>query len=175
VREFCETVVVVSNHDRHLDRWLNEADFRADPVNARYFCLLQHGLLSALERGDGGFNTLQFALDHAGFSEARFLGRGESFVICKDTPMGGIECGLHGDEGPNGARGSTRNLTKLGRAINKGHDHVAAIRLNVYSAGACSLSFPYMHGPGSHSITHTVTFENGTRQQVTMWAGKFRA
>ncbi len=175
-RDFCETVVVVSNHDRHLDRWLNEADFRADPPNSKYFCLLQYNKLDAIDEGDKDFNVLEFALRRASCpDDVRFLGRDESFIICKGAENGGVECGLHGDEGPNGARGNTRNLTKLGRPVNKGHDHKATKRLNVWSAGTCSLTFPYMHGPSAHSVSHIVTFDLGTRQLLTMWAGKSRA
>jgi len=174
-RDFCETIVVPSNHDLHLERWLQEADFRLDHTNAKYFCFLQYNLLDQIDHGNRSFNVLEFALGNQGAARARYLDIDESFVICHDTPKGGIECGLHGHNGSNGARGSTQGLTKLGRGINKGHDHTAAIRLNVYSAGACAATFPYMNGPHSHSITHTATFKNGTRQQLTMWDAKFRA
>jgi hypothetical protein len=169
-RPWCETVIVPSNHDRHLERWLNEADFRADPLNAKFFCLLQYHLLDAMDRKDHGFNVLEWAMQRAGTPDTvRFLSLDESFIVA------GIENGLHGDLGPNGSRGSTRTLTKLGRAINKGHDHTAAIRDNVYSSGACSLSFDYMKGPNSHSVSHIVTYRNGKRAIVTMWADKYRA
>lgn len=174
-RDFCETVVVVSNHDKHLEKWVNEADFRLDPVNAKYFCWLQFNLLDAMDRGDKSFSLLEFALMPTRRGRVRFLEADESFVICRDTPSGGVECGLHGHEGPNGSRGSTRNLTKLGRAVNKGHDHNAAIDGLVYSAGTCATRLPYESGPSSHSSTHIVTFENASRQLLTMWAGKFRA
>lgn len=174
-REWCETVVVPSNHDRHLDRWLNDEDPRKDPLNARYHMRLQHALLESIDRGAKGFNILEWALREQGVPQAvHFLVLDQSYVICREID-GGIECALHGDLGPNGARGSTRNLAKLGRAVNKGHDHTAAIRDKVYSTGACSLSFAYMKGPGAHSISHIVTFENGTRQIVTMWEGRWRA
>ncbi len=173
-RDWCEMVVVPSNHDKHLERWLEEADFRIDPTNARYFCWLQYNYLDQIDRDNRSFSVLEFALGDVGAPAARYLDIDESFVICRDTPNGGVECGLHGHEGNNGARGSTQGLTKLGRAINKGHDHIAAIRLNVYSAGACASTYPYMNGPHSHSITHTVTFKNSTRQQLTMWDNKFR-
>ncbi len=170
VRDWLETVVVSSNHDRHLDRWLNEADFRLDPVNAKFFCELQWQVLDALDRGDKDFNVLEYALKRAGSPEhVRFLALDESFVL------EGVENGLHGDMGPNGSRGSTRGLTKMGRKINKGHDHTAAIRLQVYSSGACSLSFPFMRGPNSHSVSHIVTYKNGARAIVTMWSYKWRA
>jgi hypothetical protein len=176
-RPWCETVVVRSNHCRHLDRWLNEANPAFDPANARYFNLLQLKMLEAFDTGDRDFNILEWALRNMenGIPEGvRFLGEDESFVICKNFD-GGVECGLHGDLGPNGARGSTQVLMKLGRAANKAHDHTAAIRGPVYSAGACSLSFPYMKGPNAHSVSHIVTFENAARQIITFWSGKFRA
>jgi len=163
-------VIIASNHDRHLERWLNEADFRQDPVNAKYFMELQWQMLDAIDRGDKDFNILEWSLLKTGVStEVRFLGLDESFVIK------GVESGLHGDLGPNGSRGSTRALTKLGRPINKGHDHTAAIRDQVYSSGACSLSFPYMKGPNSHSVSHITTYKNGKRALITMWSDKWRA
>lgn len=169
-RDWCETVVVPSNHDRHLERWLNETDFRKDPVNAKFFLELQWQVLDAMDRGDKDFSVLEWALRRAGApATARFLALDESFIVA------GVENGLHGDLGPNGSRGSTRALTKLGRPVNKGHDHTAAIRDQVYSAGACAMDFPYSKGPHSHSISHIVTYRNETRSIVTMWDGRWRA
>lgn len=175
-RPWCKTVVVPSNHDRHLERWLNDEDPRKDPKNAKYHMTLQRALLDALERKDRLFNLLRFALEGAGAPKKgiQWLHEDESFVLCHDID-GGIESGLHGDRGAGGARGSTRGLTRLGRAVTKGHDHTAAIVDNVYSVGACSKEFAYMAGPSAHSITHVVTFENARRQMVTMWDGKWRA
>jgi len=169
-RKWCETIIIPSNHDRHLDRWLNEADFRADPVNAKYFLELEWEVLDAIDNGDKGFNILEHALVSAGASEKiRFLSLDESYVLH------GVENGLHGDLGPNGSRGSTKALTKLGRPLNKGHDHQAAIAWPVYSAGACSLRFSYQKGPNSHSISHIDTYKNGARTIITMWSNKWRA
>lgn len=171
-----ETIVVNSNHDRHLDRWLNEADFRKDPLNAKYFCQLQYQVLNAMDEGDKDFNVLEYALKETGGCprDIRFLGLDESYVILKDHSEG-IECGLHGDLGPNGARGTTGNLTKLGRAVTKGHDHKATIWGQVYSTGCCATSAPYTKGPGSWSVTHCVAYDNGCRALITMWGGKHRA
>ncbi len=176
-RPWSETIVVRSNHCRHLDRWLNEADPTRDPANASYFTLLQLQILRNIERGNRDFNILEWALHHVegGIPESiRFLGEDESYVVCK-TSAGGVECGLHGDLGPNGARGSTQTLRRLGRRVNKAHDHTATWRDGVVSGGACSLNFPYMKGPNGHSVSHIVTFENSARQIITFWNGKFRA
>lgn len=176
-RPWCDFFVIRANHCRHVDRWLNEAKPERDPQNARYFNLLQLQYLSAMDAGNQDFNILEWALRNVegGIPDAvRFLGEDDSFVICKEYG-GGIECALHGDLGTNGARGSTRGLAKLARPTNKGHDHIAAIRGPVFSAGACSLDFPYMKGPGSHSVSHIVNFINATRQIITFWGNKFRA
>lgn len=180
IRPWCETIVVRSNHDRHLDRWANEADPKRDPANALYYTKLSAAMLNAIANGDRGFNLLQWALAEAGAPKAiRFLAEDESYVICKRSKVvpDGIECGLHGDLGPNGSRGSTRNLRKLGRAVNKAHDHTATMldQRGAMSGGACSLNFPYMKGPNAHSVSHVFSFDNGARQIVTFWDHKFRA
>jgi len=174
-RAWCETIVVRSNHDHHLDRWLNEAKPERDPLNARYFNLLQLQMLTAMDRGDRDFNILEWALRAQGIPESVFfLGEDESYILCKYN-NGGIECGLHGHLGVNGGRGSTHALRKLGRRVNKAHDHTATWRDGVVSGGACSLQFPYMKGPNGHSVSHVITYVNSARTIVTFWGGKFRA
>lgn len=169
-RDYCNTVIVCSNHDRHLSRWLDESDPRKDPVNAKYHAMLQAVRLEQLEDDGEPWEILQYALLRAGAPRCiRYVGQDESFVLCKDAGRGGIECGLHGDRGPGGSRGSTAALARLGRAINKGHDHTATIRNAVYSAGVCAETLSYAHGPTTWSVSHIIVFENGCRQIVTMW------
>lgn len=176
-RDWCETVVVPSNHDRHLERWVNEAEHRLDPLNARFWaeCLLAK--LEAIEEGLKDFSLMEWALRKKGrVGPVRFLSEDESYVVAKQPGFPGVECGLHGDQGPNGARGSTSNLLKLGRPINKGHDHIATRRGLVMSAGGLphSRRFPYMRGPNSHSIALITTFKNGARSHIIMWNHKWR-
>lgn len=175
----CETVVIRSNHDRHLDRWVNEADPKKDPANAVYYTKLMAAKLAAITAGDKDFNVLQYALAQAGAPKVRFNGEDESYIVCKRSKVapGGIECGLHGDLGANGARGSSRGLRNLGRPVNKAHDHRATMldQRGVMSGGACALNLPYMKGPNSQSVSHIFNFENGARQIVTFWDGKHRA
>lgn len=173
-REFCEMVVVNSNHDRHGERWLDECDYRKDPLNAEFFLEAQLERVRAIRQGLP-WDFHEWSLKRAGLPESvRFLSQDESFVICR-RQGGGIECGMHGDQGPNGARGTTANLTKMGRRVNKGHDHTATIMDGVYSAGACAMDLTYNTGPSSWSVSHIFTYPNGKRQLVTVWNGKWRA
>ena len=172
-RDWCKTKVVSSNHDRHGERWLDEADFKKDLLNAEFYLEAQLARVRAIKAGEN-WTFFEWSMRRAGIpDDIDFLPQDESFVICKKH--GGIECGMHGDEGPDGARGNTSNLSKLGVRVNKGHDHKATIRAGVYSAGVCQLQMPYNTGPSSWSISHILTYPNGKRQIITWWRGRWRA
>jgi len=169
-RPWCTSVGVPDNHSRHLDRWVNEADHRKDPINAKYWSLLLYQTLDAVDRGLDDFKLTEWAIRQKGeLPGFTFLEEDGSYVVA------GVENGLHGDLSPNGARGSTEGLTKLARPVNKGHDHIACILDDVFSAGAFARRFPYMKGPSSHSITHILTYDNGERALLVFWADKYRA
>lgn len=172
-REGCQMVVVSSNHDRHLDRWLDETDFRKDLPNARFYLQAQLAHTIAAEQGQP-WDALPWALKQLGAPPATYLEQDASFVICGSWG-GGIECGWHGDDGPNGSRGTTRSYAKVGRRVNKGHDHSPAILDGVYSAGACARTYGYQHGPSSHSVAHIVTWPNGKRALIAVRNGRWRA
>lgn len=175
-RDFCKTIVVDSNHDNAMRRWLREGDYRSDPINALYFLRCQIRLYESIEAGDNSFHLLEWAMTQKGVDgEVRFLREDESFVICHDKD-GGIECGMHGHLGPNGVRGSAQSLRRVGRRANIGHSHSACIVDGIYQAGTSSqLDLGYNVGPSSWSQSHIVTHRNGKRQIVTMWKGKWRA
>lgn len=171
-RDFCEMVVVDSNHDNALTRWLKEADYKIDPVNALFFLTCQKRKYEAIADGDGWFHLVEWVLQNKGVpKEVRFLRVDESFLVC-----GEIECGMHGHLGINGARGAPNSLAKLGRKANTGHTHSAGIRDGLYTGGTCSImDMGYNNGPGSWSHSHVVTYPNGKRCIVTMWHGAYRA
>lgn len=170
VRDDMEVIIVNSNHDRHGEKWLQDIRNVDDPDNGVYWCLARAAWMQAvIDQEDWEFH--HWALTTSGVDkDVRFLKRDESYMIC-----GSIECGTHGDDGPNGSRGTTLNLAHTGRKINKGHDHTAAIVDGVYSAGACARRFGYMHGPSSHSVSHIVVWPNGKRAIITHEAGWWRA
>ncbi len=167
-RKDCQSVMVDSNHDNALERWLREADYRFDPQNAEFFLECQTSLYKSIARKDKNFHLVEAVLKNLGVSpDIKFLRTDESFIICKET--GGIECGMHGHLGVNGARGGTKSLSKIGKKANTGHTHSAGIIHGLYTAGTCSkLQLDYNSGPSSWSHTHTITYKNGKRSQITM-------
>ncbi|WOE76335.1 hypothetical protein [Alterisphingorhabdus coralli] len=175
--EWCKSVNVASNHNDALRRWLREADPRADPTNLPIWCHLNDQLYSAIARGEDDFDIFRYALsryDEQGLEDIAFVPRNGSYVICQEH--GGIEIGMHGDQGPNGARGTANNLIKVATRMNIGHSHSAAIIDGVYVAGLCGLlDQGYNEGPSGWSHTQIVTNADGKRTLVTIIDGKWRA
>lgn len=172
-----KSVVVASNHNDALQRWLREADPRTDPVNARYWCELNAEIYRRIEAQDREFDIFAHALqrfDPAAFGDVAFVPRNGSYLVCQQA--GGIEIALHGDEGPNGARGSALNMNKMAVRINRGHEHSASIVDGVFTSGLCGLMDQgYNSGPSSWSHTQILTYANAKRTLVTIIDGKWRA
>jgi len=171
-----KVIVVNSNHDRHLERWLKEADWRTDPVNAEFYVACQAAFLGAIRAGKR-FDALKWAVDKYNAAKGvRFLDPGESFIVCRDG-SGGVELGLHGDLGPGGSRGSIRNLSRIGRKVVIGHSHSAGIHNGAYQVGVSArLDMEYARAaPGAWSHTDCVVYPNGKRALLTWWRGKWRA
>lgn len=178
-RPWCETIIVDSNHDNALTRWLREADARHDPVNAIFYHEAQLAMYRSIAALDTSskFHLLEWAcrraaLDDDAVLRARFLREDESFIICRDA-HGGIECGMHGHLGPNGSRPSEGGFSKMGRKKNRAHKHSPGIHDGDYVAGTSTLlDLGYNRGPGSWSHSFIVTYENGKRCICTIWRGK---
>jgi hypothetical protein len=165
-RPWCEGLVVSSNHDRHGERWLDEADFRKDPKNAEMFLAAQLDRLRAL-KNKKDWDFLSWGIDYVGAgTAATFLPRDSDYLL-----LGKIEVAWHGDEGPNGTRGSPIALAKAATRANIGHSHSACIMDGVYQAGVCQLYMDYNHGPSSWSVSHILTYRNAKRCILTDWGG----
>lgn len=178
LRDDCRSVVVASNHNDALLRWLRETDPRSDPLNLATWCELSlewHKQIAAEPNGD--FDLFPFALsrhDPSIADEVTFVPRNGSYLVCQDR--GGIECGAHGDEGPNGARGTAQSLTQVGFRMIVGHGHSPKIVDGVMMVGLCGLmNQGYNSGPSGWAHTQGVVYPNGRRTLLTIIDGKYRA
>lgn len=177
-RPWCKSVVCDSNHDNMLTRWLREADYRDDPKNAVYFLECQLRLYKELQKDkETEFHLLeQLCREHGAPNDIQFLRMDEGFVICGKTKGRGVECGIHGDLGADGARGLPSSFARMGRKANTGHTHRAGILDDVFTAGVCGLlRMRYNKGPSSWNHSMIITYANGQRAICTFWANKWRA
>lgn len=164
-----------SNHSEHIYRWLKETDWRVDPPNMAFYLDAARAVVDAIERGEKDFNVWEWACRREGCPDSvTFLKPDQSHKVA------GIECGAHGDKGPNGSRGSIRNIAKTGSKANIGHSHTAGIYDGCYQCGVTAgalndLDMGYNEGFSSWSRTMIGTFANGKRTMITMRGLKYRA
>jgi len=174
-RDWMRQVVVGSNHDDHLQQWLKRSDWRSDPINAVFYLRCALRVCEAIEVADRDFHLLEWACRQKGAPEdVVFLRQDQSWLV------EGVECGLHGDKGPNGSRGSARNLARIGSKVTIGHSHSPAIIDGCWQTGvtAGTLDGPtldYAVGPSSWSRTLVATYEGGKRTTITMRGTRWRA
>lgn len=126
-REGMLNLIVKSNHDEALDRWLREADPKTDPENAVFFHYMKYHQYKNLSRTLTGFESIdpfEFWCKNpeserglSNIDKTMFLKRDESFVV-QD-----VEMGFHGDVGPNGSRGNIKSFSKVGPKLVIGHSH----------------------------------------------------
>lgn len=184
MQDYGYVVVVESNHDQAYQKWLREADIRQDAPNAEFWHKSNAEIYRNIRIDNREFSVYEWALrEKQDLTNVIFLREDDSFVICNDAKaeelnriVGGIECGIHGHRGPNGARGNAQQFKRIGRKVNLGHSHSAAIIDGVYVAGVSGkLDMDYNKGPSTWSHSHIVTYQNGKRTIITLKDGKWRA
>lgn len=167
------SVIVASNHDDFLRRWVINTDWREDPTNAEFYLATAWAMIRDTKMGPGGTEYPSpfphwFKQRQAG-AQFRCLGGNESFVL------GGVELGMHGDRGPNGSRGSAKNLRRIGVRSIIGHSHSPAIEEGCYQVGTSTrLRLEYNSGPSSWLNAHCVLHADGKRQLIIIIGNKWR-
>jgi hypothetical protein len=160
-----ELVIVKSNHDEFLSKhYLAEAKYVKDPHN-HYYCL---ELAKAMIEGHDPLRYAVFKINSK-LHNVLWLQRDQDFKIA------GIQLGSHGDKGPNGSRGSLRNVEKAFGDSITGHSHTPGILRGAWSVGTSSfLKLGYNQGPSSWVQAHCLVYANGDRQILSIINGRWR-
>jgi len=174
-------IVVRANHDEAYERWITQVkpdDVLKDSKNVEFWLESYLERIKQIKGKSPAVPMLEWAIRRKfDLPQVTFLTENDSFVICKNDKEegGGIECGLHGHIGPNGARGTPGSFRSLGKKTNTGHTHSAGIIDGVYTAGVSgNLDMGYNKGPSSWSHSHIVTYPNGKRAIITVKNGKWK-
>lgn len=171
LRPGTETVVVPSNHHEFLTRALEGNPNNIAPKNRRLYHLLCLRMLEEAQRVDGGI-ALPDPVElfcRGKVNRTRFLAVDESFQLA------GVEMGMHGHKGPNGARGNVRNLARIGTRSMVGHGHGPGIWQGVYMVGMSTYyRLGYNSGPSNWLQCHGALHANGKRQMLAFMHGRFR-
>ena len=160
-------VIVPSNHNEHLDRYLQEERFKKEPHNARignqllWMCV-DNPNKSALQL------YLESRMGADELAKVTFLQRYDDFILH------GIDLSLHGDIGPKGARGSAKNIDRIGHRSIIGHSHCPCILDKAWQVGTNTyLRQEYNRGPSDWMHTNAVVGKNGQRMLIHLIAGKW--
>lgn len=180
-----EAVIVASNHNDHLLRWLRETDWRDEPHNAEFY--LETALhLVRNTKMDGGAADIPDPLHYwfrrqhpAVFGPKskrdklgrtfRLLERSESYEVQ------GVDMTNHGDMGANGSRGTLRQYAKMGSKTISGHTHTFGIDEGAYSAATSSyLKRGFNQGLSTWMQGHVIQYANGKRSLIIIIDGEWR-
>lgn len=170
-----EQIVVPSNHDDFLRRWIIDTDWRSDPTNAKFYLTTALAMVESAKLTPRGVQYADpfayWVRQYLGESYgARCLAQDESFTL------DGVEYGLHGDRGPNGSRGSARSLRRIGVKTVIGHSHTPAIEEGCYQTGTSTrLRLEYNAGPSSWLQSHVIQYAlGGKRCLINIIEGEWR-
>lgn len=159
-------VVVKSNHDEFLDRYLDSGRYLNDYQNST----ISHDLALAKRHGD---DVVKYAYETYGSlrhpEKIVWLRRDESYKIAN------VELGAHGDKGANGSRGTLDSIEKAYGNCVVGHTHSAAIYRGVFRVGTSTkFELDYNIGPSSWTHTCCLVYHDGSRQLVNFIGTRWR-
>ncbi len=168
------SVVVSSNHDNFLARWIMREDWKhTGPDNAEFYLETALAMLQTTRVAEGGTaydDPFRYWVSKISTNRrVRCLETDESFTL------GGIECGMHGNRGPNGSRGTIKNLSRLGSKVIVGHSHTPGIEEGAFQVGTSTrLRAEYTEGPSSWLNCHAVVYASGKRSLLFIIDGEWR-
>lgn len=168
-----ESFVVPSNHNDFLTRWILNTNPHTAPGNFEFWCETALAMARGTTIDAGGTKTPEpfayWGRKIVGELPIKFLSRDESLSI------GGVELGMHGDQGPNGSRGSIKNLRRIGVKSIIGHTHSPGIDEGCYQVGTSTArKLEYTSGPSGWLNTHAVVYANGKRSLINIIDGEWR-
>lgn len=169
------SVVVASNHDDFLARWLRATDWRLAGANTEF--LLETAL--AVRR------SAKWTPEHgATYMDAfaywvKRLRKGapiRCLSLKRPYLIGGIDVSNHGHKGPDGAKVATmKNMARIGARTFTGHAHSFGIEEGHYRVATSSmLDMEYVAGPSSWGQGHGVIYANKKRSLLPIVNGKWR-
>lgn len=168
-----KSVLVPSNHNEHLGRWINEGDWKKEGKNAE--CYLETALAMVRSASiDPEYGIVYDDPFHYWIN--KLYPKHKFTLLARDTSDKAkqIELSMHGDLGPNGARGSIMNLSKIGVKSVIAHTHTPGIRDGCSQVGTSSvLRRDWNIGPSSWMHTNVIVYSNGKRSLVSSISGEW--
>ena len=158
-------VVVRSNHDDFLDRWLKSTDWRKTNTMKNSVEYMKYSLL--LLENEAPEGIIPYLIKQK-FPDFITLGRSDSYVVK------GWELAQHGDVGSNGSRGSLLQFRKLNTKIVVGHYHSPGRKDGALAVGTSTkLRVNYNIGASGWLQSHVILHSDSKAQHINFINGEF--
>ncbi len=171
--EYSTSYIVQSNHNEHLERWLNETNIKTNIHNAKLYYYLKYMMIANAKQNSDG--TVKYPNPFE-LVAAQYLTKNVVFVG-RNTPLEihDIQLGQHGDVGVNGSRGSSLAFSRLPDKMVVGHSHSPGINKGCYIVGTSSrLNLEYVRGASTWNHAHVIVHNNGKRQLIFITRDGYR-
>jgi hypothetical protein len=157
--------VVRSNHDEHLDRYLDEGRFVFDHNNYRL------ALDLAILRCEGNNPLAEYVKKKVGKkNNLRWLKRDE------DVKIAGVQLAAHGDIGPNGTKGTIAGTERSYCNAITAHLHSPRVLRGSWQVGTSTeYRLSYTSGPSNWLHASCLLYKNGMKQMIISIDGSWRA
>ena len=158
-------VVVRSNHDDFLDRWLKSVDWRK-ARNKRMFLFGAQILANqpiAQKKG-----VISYLIESNFPEQVKTLGLDDSYRVLD------WELGVHGHVGANGSRGSANQYKQMNTKMITGHTHSPSRQDGHMCVGTLSgLRVGYNKGASSWMHANALIYKDGKAQLIYIVKGKY--
>jgi len=162
-KKYKNVVIVRSNHDDFLDRWLKNGDWKKQPTYKNSPLYMEYSGILLRQHAETPENVMGIIpeLISKKFPKFKTLGRKDSYRVLD------WEVGQHGDLGTNGSRGSLMQFRKLNTKIIVGHYHSPGRKDGALAVGTTTkLRVGYNQGPSSWLQSHVIIHQNGKVQHI---------
>ena len=149
--EDCDFLIIHSNHDEFLNKWLNSGEMVKDKTNAVIGC----ELFSSLAKRENPY--FYYELN----SRIKFLKKGENYSV------NGVVLSNHGHVGLCGSRANSMTYVKTYTKSVTGHTHSPKIEDSNYTVGTCSkINLTYTDHLSNWAFANALVHKNGVVQLI---------
>lgn len=156
-------VVVASNHDDWIQRWLANSDWKQNVKNAMEYI----GYAKVLLENKAPHGIIAYLIKQK-YPKVRTLGRSESFRVAD------WELAVHGDIGVNGSRGSIEQFRRMNTKCITTHSHTPGRKDGALAVGTMTkLRVGYNIGGSGWMHCHAIIHKNKKCQLILFIEGGY--
>lgn len=170
--KYRNVVIVRSNHDDFLDRWLKDGDWKKQTTAKNSLQYMEYSqVLLQQYAGTSYTSEVKGIIPHLinqRYPEYITLKRNDSYLVRN------WELAQHGDIGSSGSRGSLQQFRKLNTKIIVGHYHSPGRLDGAMAVGTSTdMRIGYNQGASGWLQSHIIIHRNGKAQHINFIDGEF--